>query len=134
MNYDKDNKILILLASYSFPINVIPSFLTMKDIRVEIRVSCDEGDIFESDSSVSLSLERYVVSGSWTVDSFSFDLSVTKEDDTFLIEGAPKPPTVSVDSFVAAIQDGNNFLPEKMASVLSSNAGLDKYSRYRKQR
>ena len=127
LDYDKDNKIMILSAVYSSAVNIIPSFLTMNDVRVEIRVSIDEGDTSETHSSPSLSLESYVVSGSWIVDSFSFDLAVTKHDDTFLIEGAPKPPTVSIDSFIAALGDGN-FLPEGMASVLSTNAGLDRFS------
>jgi hypothetical protein len=127
LDYDEDNKILILSAVYSSPIAIIDTFLSLEDIRVEIRLGTDAGDIFEIDSSLDLSLESYVVFGSWTVGSVSFDLSVTKDDDTLFVEGATNPPTVSVDSFFSALGD-ENFLPRDMASVLSTNAGLDRFS------
>ena len=122
--YNEETKVLILSASYSSPIAVIASFLTMNSIHVEIRIKVVRGDIQNPDKSLKLSLRRYVVSGSWTVGGTAIDLSVTKDNDQLEIIGSPQPTTVSIDSFLGALGAGR-FLPE---AVLSVSPDLSKFS------
>ena len=124
LDYDDETKTVTIRGAYASPVEVIPSFLTLSQVTVQVTLTVHSGNpLSRSKSNLKVSLAGFEVSGQCIVGNSQFNVTITKDSEGLTIVGSPNPSTVSVASFLGALGE-TNFLPDGLAD----SAGLDSFS------
>lgn len=105
-------------------IEVIPSFLTLRDLTVIIGIGIDYD---ASSFSERFQLRGLAVAGVWRLDSVGgLDFKISKYGDQWYFRGAPESGTLEVGKFAQDIATA--ILPSGGLEQSLKNAGLDKFT------
>lgn len=117
---DQGKTELILSADYLSPLEIIPMFMNITRVRVQMRLVAVRGDVFTKNSIQRLTVRGYSMHGLWTVNNTSASMTIKKGHESALyMSGPTHPQTVLFEPFIEALV-GKDVIPQNIQSVAFS--------------